>query len=447
MKRGTEEQLCYLRGLFAQQYAPTAAQGDVTSAPSFIFASAPGRVELAGNHTDHQGGHTLSAAIDQRIYALAAENGTNEIRVYMDGFGALSLSILDLAMRPEERLSSLSLIRGMAAAFVEAGNTLRGFTMVTCSDIPVGCGVSSSAAFEVLVGTVLRALFGGFIEAAPGPVPGAALSSVPGAGLSSAPGLGRSVSPLDLTALALEGMQTEQRYFGKPCGAQDQLASAYGGIVALDFSGSVPLVTPVRFDAASTGFVLCLIDSHCDHSRYTDEFAAIPADMHAVAQHFNCTRLGDVPYPTLLAHLGELRSRLGDRAVLRALHFFEEDQRVLLQQQALEAHDFASFLEYVRLSGASSAQYLQSVSPHADVTRSDQPAMIILALCAHLLEGNLHDRGAYRIHGGGFGGSVLAFVPNEQINAFSASMNAALGYDACMPLSISAQGALATRVF
>lgn len=406
MRATTTETEQRLRGLFAAQFSEGVGP--------FVLASAPGRVELAGNHTDHQGGRTISAAIGQRAHALAAPNGTDEIRVFMDGFGEGIVRLTELDARTDERGSSLALVRGMAAAYARAGGELRGFDLVTCSDIPVGCGVSSSAAFEMLVGVVVRAV------SAPAPAPA-----------------------FDPIVLALEGQWVEDVYFGKPTGAQDQLASACGGVVALDFVGAVPRVEPVAFDLATCGYAPFLVDSRCDHSQHTDEFNAIPVDMFAVARHFGCTRLEDVPFDVFLARLAEVRSALGDRAVLRALHYFEETRRVRAQQHVLEAGDFAEFLRLVCASGASSAQFLQNVSPRGDGSGGEQPATVVLALCAHLLDRADGGAGACRIHGGGFGGSVLAFVPNEGATEFRARMDELLGYEACMPVEITSQGACA----
>ena len=409
MRRTSEEAERRLRGLFASRFGKAAGP--------FVLASAPGRVELAGNHTDHQGGRTLSAAIAQRAHALAAPNGTDEIRVLMDEFGEGVVRLDELDARAAERGGSLALVRGMAAAYARAGGKLRGFDLVTCSDIPVGRGVSSSAAFEMLMGATLRAVCE--------PTPKAAFDPV---------------------ALALQGQWAEDVYFGKPTGAQDQLASACGGVVALDFAGAVPQVEPVAFDLAACGHGAFLVDSRCDHSRHTDEFNAIPADMFAVARHFGRERLEDVPYDAFLSRLADARAALGDRAVLRALHYFEETRRVRAQQRALEAGAFAEFLRLVRASGASSAQFLQNVSPRGDGSGADQPAAIVLALCAQVLDGAGGGAGACRIHGGGFGGSVLAFVPDEQAAKFRVRLDELLGYKACMPVKISPQGAFAEEI-
>ena len=405
--RTEEEAFECLKGRFADRFGNMAGR-------ALAFASAPGRVELAGNHTDHQGGRTISTAIDRRMFALAAPNGEDVIRVSMEGFGEAAIDVGDLEPRAEERGSSAALVRGMAAAYVRAGGELRGFDAVTCSDIPAGCGVSSSAAFEMLTGLLIRAL-------------------------CDPEGLDPRRS---LVRLALDGSWAEDVHFGKPTGAQDQLASAFGGIVALDFAGAEPRVSPVSFDVRASGHALFLVDSRCDHSRHTDEFVAVPADMFAVAKRFGRERLEDVPCEAFLEDLAGVRAELGDRAALRALHYFEETRRVAAQRRALEKGDFPMFLALARQSGMSSAQFLQNVSPRADASGAEQPAMVVLALCAHLLG----EKGAYRIHGGGFGGSVLAFVPDAEAEAFRAQMDALLGFEACLPVAIGAPGACARRI-
>lgn len=395
------ERVAGMRALFVQHFGEPCG--------ACIVASAPGRLELAGNHTDHQGGCVISASIDSRAYALAAPNGREEIRLYMDGFGHAAIDLADAAWAEPveaERGQSVSIARGMAAAFVRKGGQLGGFDVVTTSDIPVGFGVSSSAAFEMLMGGCVEALFG------------------------------CSPQEVDRIDLALTGMHVERGYFGKPAGAQDQLTSSVGGVVAMNFASEIPTAEPVAFDLGSCAYLPCLIDSRCDHSLYNDEFATVPVDMLDVARWFGCEGLEGVDRAEFFARLPELRECLGDGRALRALHYFDETVRVKAQRACLERGDFEAFLAHARLSGASSAQYLQNVSPKADGTGSYQPAMVILALCAHLLA----DAGAWRIHGGGFGGSVLAFVPRERVDSFVAEVNACLGYDACTLVGISDRG-------
>lgn len=393
----------------------------------FVLASAPGRMEVAGNHVDHQGGRVISAAIAERTWGLAAENGLDCIRVVMEGFGVDTIDLSDPTWpdpRPVEKESSAALVRGMVAAFAREGGKVRGFDAVTTSEVPPGCGLSSSAAFEVMMGSLVRGLFS---EERGGAVVLDDCEAV--------------FVPLDPVPLALEAVTAEQRYFGKPCGAQDQLASACGGVVTIDFAPEVPEVTPLELDAEGQGYAMVLVDSRQDHSLHQDEFAAIPADMHMVASLLGAPRLGDVTVDQLLAKLRLVRSELGDRRAMRALHYFDEVARVQAQREALEAGDFAQFLRYVRLSGASSAQFLQNVSLRDPGSETRQPAMVIQSLCAHLLE----EEGAWRIHGGGFGGSVLAFVPRARLDEFTTVMDELLGYPACRCVSIGGSGAWAVR--
>lgn len=378
-------------------------------AGDFVLASAPGRLELAGNHTDHQGGLVISSAISQRAWALAAENGLGMIRLSMDGFGSASICLSgETWAEPveDERGCSVAMARGMAAAFARKGGVVRGFDVVTASDIPAGFGVSSSAAFEMLMGACVEGLFG------------------------------RAVEDVDRVKMALEGMHVERAYFGKMSGAQDQLTSSMGGVVAMDFAEEIPGVRRIEFDADVCGYAPCLIDSRCDHSLYNDEYDAVPGDMFEVAELFGCERLGDAGYETFVERIGEVREKLGDAKALRALHYFAETRRVRWQGECLEGGDFEGFLDHARLSGASSAQYLANVSPRADGSGSSQPAMVILALCAQILG----ERGAWRIHGGGFGGSVLAFVPCDERDSFERTMNSYLGYSACNFVAMSPRG-------
>ena len=392
-----------------------------------VLASAPGRLEVAGNHVDHQGGRVISAAISERTWGLAVPNDDGRIRVVMEGFGADEIDLGEEgwdAPRPAEALSSRALVRGMAARYARDGEALGGFDMVTCSDVPSGCGLSSSAAFEVMVGACLAGLFGGgawvACAGAEADVGGSALASAAGADAAtgSVPADGEGTVALDPVALALAATQVEQRYFGKPCGAQDQLASACGGVVTIDFKPAVPVVEAVHLDAA------------------------IPADMGRVACLLGMDRLGDGPADELLGQLGAVRAALGDQCALRALHYYDEVARVRAQRVALECGDFAAFLGLVRASGVSSAQFLQNVSLRGPGTEGCQPAMVIQGLCAHWLG----DRGAWRIHGGGFGGAVLAFVPLDEVDGFAAAMDAALGYEACRTVVIGGAGAWARRL-
>lgn len=397
-----------------------------------IFASAPGRIELAGNHVDHQGGKTISAAFDKRCYALACLNNTSLIHMAFSGFDSGEIDLSDETWdqpREDEKETSVGLVRGMVAGCAHRGCKVGGFDLVTYSDIPVGCGVSSSAAFEVCVGGCLSALFDSTGDHTIG-------------GVDRPTFLHQCM--LDPSVIARDAVEAEQKYFGKPCGAQDQTASAYGAVLCLDFQSDPPHVQQLPYPLESAGYVACLIDSQCSHALFTSDFAAIPEEMNEVAHYFGAARLHEVNEQTFLDELPTIRAQLGDRPVLRALHYYNEVRRVDKQVQALRAHDVCTFLQNVLYSGASSAQYLQNV----ELPKSDkQTLLIIMALCDTLLEG----RGVWRIHGGGFGGSVIAFVPNDEVDTFCASINRALGFkqedeSACMVVHIGGAGVEAFAV-
>lgn len=378
-----------------------------------FFVSAPGRVELAGNHTDHQGGRVISAALDQRIYAFVAKNNSPYVNLYMDGFTEERIDISNASSfvpDPSSFETSRSIALGMIATFIEQGGSVEGFDLVSSSTLPAGGGLSSSAAFEMLIGMSLEVLFGNAKERA------------------------GVLYPQDPLSLALSGMYVEREFFGKPCGAQDQITSAFGGIVAMDFKNELPEVEKVEFDFDTTGYALCLIDSRCDHSAHTKDFAQLTSDMKSVAACFGKERLEEVGETTFLAQLPAIRTKLGDLPTMRALHYFAETKRVARQKTALQNQNFDAFLNDVLASGASSAQFLQNVSPRGD---THQSVMVILALCAQLLGPD----GAWRVHGGGFGGSALAFVPASNLEFFCNTMNELLGYKACMPVCISEYGA------
>ena len=420
-----KESIDYLRDVFAEHFS------DCYHGP-FVASSAPGRMEIAGNHVDHQGGRVISAAVTMKFTGIAALNGQQLIRVYMDGFGLAVIDLTDpdwMEPAPQEYGTSQSIIRGMVASYAKKGIDIQGFDMVTMSTVPVGCGLSSSAAFEMLLGVTTEALFG-------------------------ENGIGEDASeihefdeteiffPADPPALALDGQKVEQDYFGKLCGAQDQLASACGGCLTMDFKTGYPEIRAVPFAVDSSGYKIFLIDSRCDHAQFTDEYSAVPQDMFKVAEFFGCERLVEVGKERFFSNFGKAREALGDRAVLRAIHYFDEVERVDRQLDLLEKGDFQTFLELVLKSGMSSAEYLQNVSSRKESEQDNQPTAVILALCSHIL-GN---RGAWRIHGGGFGGSVLVFVPEDQADEFKARLDKDMGYEACMPVAISEYGACARRI-
>ena len=370
-----------------------------------VRAFAPGRSELAGNHTDHQGGRVIAAAVDCGVEVELMPNDTHVARLSSEGFAPVEMDVRLLAARDEERGTTAALMRGVIAGLGALGIEVPGFSARVTSTVPPGGGLSSSAAFEL-------ALASAIVEAAGAPA-------------------------LDAVVLAKVGQAAERDYFGKPCGLMDQLAVALGGIAAIDFSDEgEPAIEQVSFDLESTGYALCLIDTHCDHSRYTDDYAQVALDMFAVAEFFGTDRLCQVPENAFLDRLEDVRAALGDICALRTLHYYNENRLVDERAEALKNGDFARFLECTRRSAASSAAYLQNVST-AD--RKSQPAMVVLALADTLLEGE----GAVRIHGGGFGGTVQAFVPRDRLERFASGMDAHLGEGSCKAYDIYGKGAQA----
>ena len=377
-------------------------------APERYF-SAPGRTEIGGNHTDHQHGRVLAAAVNLDTKAAVRTNGSNMIRIQSEGYPLCEVDLQQLAPMASECNTTPALIRGVAARFAELGCPVKGFDAYVTSTVLPGSGLSSSAAFEVLVGTVINMLY-----------------------------FGGQVSQPEIAAI---GQYAENVYFGKPCGLMDQTASAVGGLVTIDFADSQhPDIRKVDFDFSACGYALCIIDSRASHADLTDEYAAIPRELKAVAQHFGKEVMTQVTEEDFYRALPVLREKLGDRAVMRAVHEFQENKRVGKQVQALESGDFDAFLKLVTESGHSSYMYLQNVVPAGAVHR--QEMAVSLALCQHHLQG----RGAYRVHGGGFAGTVQAFVPLDILDPFRAGIDAALGEGACHVLSIRPQGGVELTV-
>ena len=365
--------------------------------------SAPGRTEIGGNHTDHQHGWVLAGSVNIDMIAAAAPNDKNQLRVQSEGYDLCVIDLNDLEARKEEENTTASLLRGECAAFTQRGAKLAGLDVYISSNVPKGSGVSSSAAFEVLIGVILNDCF-----------------------------MTEKVSPI---AIAQIGQWAENVYFGKPCGLMDQMASSVGNIITIDFaSPAKPVVEPVAVDFSKAGLALCILDSGADHADLTDEYAAIPAECRAVAAVCGGEVLRDVPFETFLAKLPECRRQCGDRAVLRAFHVYADNDRVAKQVAALHDGDFGTFLSLVNESGCSSWEYLQNVIPAG--YKEHQEVGVTIAAAKHLLG----DKGAVRVHGGGFAGTVQAFVPVEMLDEFKAGMEAILGEGRCHVLSIRPEG-------
>ena len=373
------------------------------------YFSAPGRTEVSGNHTDHQRGRVLAGAVNLDTVAAVRANGTDVIRVQSKGYPLCQVRLDALEPVDAEINSTPALIRGVAARFAQLGCKVGGFDAYCESTVLPGSGLSSSAAFEVLVGTIINHLFFD----------------------------GKVTQP----EIAQIGQYAENVFFGKPCGLMDQTASAVGGLVTIDFADKAhPDIRPVHFDFSTTGHALCIIDSRADHADLTDEYAAVPGEMKAVCEYFGKDVVTEIPEADFYAAIPALREKCGDRAVMRVIHEYNENRRVPQQVACLESGDFEGFLRLTKESGFSSWMYLQNVIPAGYVKQ--QAMAVALGLCEHYLQG----RGAYRVHGGGFAGTVQAFVPFELLESFRAGIDGALGAGACHVLSIRPQGGVEMEV-
>ena len=372
------------------------------AAPDRYF-SAPGRTEVSGNHTDHQRGRVLAGAVNLDTVAAVRANGTNKIRIQSKGYPMCEICLDELEPVASEINSTPALIRGVAAKFTQLGCKVEGFDAYCESTVLPGSGLSSSAAYEVLIGTIINHMY-----------------------------FDGKVSQPEIAQI---GQYAENVFFGKPCGLMDQTASAVGGLVTIDFADkNHPDIRPVNVDFGAYGHALCIIDSRADHADLTDEYAAVTLELKAICDHFGKEVTNEIPEDEFYAAIPVLREKCGDRAVMRAIHEYNENRRVVKQVAALESGNFDEFLKLTKESGYSSWMYLQNVIPAGYVQQ--QAMAIALGLCEHYLQG----RGAYRVHGGGFAGTVQGFVPYDILDQFKAGIDAALGKGACHILSIRPQG-------
>ncbi len=391
---------------YAERYTDVINSFEETfgKADEIALFSAPGRTEIGGNHTDHQHGCVLAGSVNLDVIAAARPNGTNTVRIQSRNYKMDVIDLDDLEIHIEQYDKAIALIRGVIKKFVDSGYDVRGFDAYTVSNVLKGSGLSSSAAFEVLVGTIINGLF--------------------------AEG---KVSPIEIAQF---GQYAENVYYNKPSGLMDQMASSVGSVVAIDFASTEkPLVSKVEFDLATHGYALCIIDSGADHADLTDEYATIPSEMKQVAGFFGKEYLRETDKNDFFANIKNIRKKLNnDRAVLRAIHFFNENERAQKEVEALRNNDFDEFRRLVKQSGFSSYMYLQNV--FAASSPLNQAVSLTLALCDELLG----DRGAYRVHGGGFAGTVQAFVPFDMLDYFKSSVEGVLGEGMCHVLSIRPVG-------
>ncbi len=366
--------------------------------------SAPGRSEIGGNHTDHQLGNVIAASISLDILAVAAPNETKKVKVLSEGFSPCEINLSKLSPDKKEANTTNALIRGVMAAYNNRGYKLGGFNAVTNSEIPAGSGLSTSAAFEVLIGNIANSLFAN--------------------------------GEINSTEIAKIGQFAENEYFMKPCGLMDQLASSTGGFVAIDFfEPENPVIKRFNFDLQKNGFSLCITNAGGSHADLTDEYAAITNEIKTVCQFFGVRHLSRVDEKEFYSRVGELREKVSDRAITRSIHFFAENKRAKKEFTALKNNDISLFLELVIESGFSSFMYLQNIFP-ADV--NERSLSLGLALSEKLLRG----RGAWRVHGGGFAGTFLAFVPLDLTDKYIKEMNKAFGEGSCRSLSVRPFGGI-----
>ena len=367
--------------------------------------SAPGRTEVGGNHTDHNHGKVLAASVDLDTVAAAVKRDDSVIVEKSFNFDALEVDISDLNVHTEEFGKSSGLIRGMCAGFVEYGYKIGGFNAASMSRVLSGSGLSSSAAYEVLIGTILNHLYND-----------------------------GKVSAVDIAKIA---QFAENKYFGKPCGLMDQMASSVGSFITIDFKDpSEPVIKKVNFDFASCGHALCIIDTGGDHADLTDDYAAVRGEMEQAAEVFGKSVLRDVDEAEFMSNISLVREKVNDRAVLRAMHFYAENKRAEAEVKALESGDFDAFKELVTESGRSSYMYNQNVFTTKDVAH--QGVSLALAMCEYLLKG----KGAWRVHGGGFAGTVQAFVPVDMLDDFCEKIEAVFSKGSCHVLSIRPFGGI-----
>ncbi len=368
--------------------------------------SVAGRSELSGNHTDHNKGCVVAASISLDIIAVAAPTSDTIVRVKSEGFDEDVVDIAKYAAPVQAKFGkSESIIAGMCAGLKANGHNVGGFVAYTTSSVLKGSGLSSSAAFEDMIGTIESHLY--------------------------------NDGKVDNVEISKLSQWAENVFFGKPCGLMDQVACAVGGIVAIDFADTKnPIITPISFDMTAAGYNLCIVNTGGNHADLTDDYASVPSEMKAVAAHFGKAVLREVDEADVIAAIPALREKVGDRAIMRALHFFEENRRVAKQKAALESGDLDTFFENVKASGRSSFCYLQNVYTTKNVSEQG----LSLALC--IAEKLLGDKkAAWRVHGGGFAGTIQAFVPTETVAEYKAAMDMCFGEGACIVLEIRPIGA------
>ncbi|MCR4884400.1 MAG: galactokinase [Clostridiales bacterium] len=371
------------------------------NAEALHMISAPGRMEIGGNHTDHNHGKVLAASASLDTLACVSKRKDSFVRVRSEGYPLIELDLRTLNPRDNEKGRTAGLIRGVADRMVQLGYAVGGYEATITSSVVSGSGLSSSAAYEVMTCAILDALY--------------------------------NQGKMDFKEAAMISQYAENVHFGKPSGLLDQMASAAGGLVTVDFKEEKPLVRAMNYDFAARGYAIVVVAPGGSHANLTDHYAAIPQEMKQIAKMLGGNVLRDVSEEKFMASLGALRGKVSDRAILRAIHFYQENARVDRQVEALEKDDIQAFFKEIIASGRSSFMYLQNIYAFPD----QQPLSLALALAEEKLEG----RGAWRVHGGGFAGTTLNFVPVDLVEPFVETMQAAFGSRSCLILNIRPEGA------
>ena len=372
------------------------------------YFSSPGRTEISGNHTDHNHGKVIAGSVNLDSVAVASKNDSNKVIFYSEQFDDSSEIDLNLSEPVEsEQGTTASLIRGIAAGFRKQGYSLGGLNILLSSDVLIGSGLSSSASVEVLIATIFNHF--------------------------------HNADKIPNVEIAIISQYSENNFFGKPCGLMDQIACVTGGIVTIDFKDpGKPLVEKINFDFALTKYSVLVIDTGGSHADLTEEYSGIPTEMKQVAKYFNKEYCRDIDLKTLLKNVGKLRGKIGDRSILRAIHFLNENERVEKQVKALKDNDFDLFLKLVKESGNSSFKYLQNIYSPKNV--NDQGISVALALSDMFIKN--HGKGACRVHGGGFAGTIQVFLPNDLVEEYREFMSGAFDKNAVKTLSIREKGAV-----
>ena len=369
-----------------------------------VLFSAPGRSEIGGNHTDHQLGRVLAATVTMDTRAVVAPRIDNIVRIHSQGYTPLCVSLDHLSPEATEENASEALVRGIAERFTQTGRNIGGFDAVTASDVPKGSGLSSSAAFSILVSTIFSELYND-----------------------------GKITPVEQ---ALASKYAENKHFGKPSGLMDQLACAVGGFVMMDFEQpEQPKIEKIDCDLAALGYEICIVNCGGNHADLTPEYAAVTKEMGDVARYFGKSVLREVDEKEFYASLGQLRKTVSDRALLRAMHFFGDNARVPKQAEALKQKDMDTFRSLMNESGRSSFMLLQNVCP---TDASERGLALALALSERMLAG----KGAWRVHGGGFAGTILALVPLELLPAYQAQMERVFGQGCCYRFAVRPVGGI-----